>query len=293
MKVFVTGATGYIGGAVSRALVASGHEVTGLVRAESKSKVPEGVRVVEGGLGDLLGMLGEVETHDVFVHAAQSHSPDMVDLDEAAVEAFTRFRDGDRYLAYTSGVWVLGSTGSRVDDEATPPDPIAMVAWRPGHEKRVIAASRDGFATAVIRPGCVYGHGQSLLADWFSAAEKNEPVNVVGEGNNKWSLIHLDDLAAFYLTAIEKRENGILHAVDDSRNTLNEMAEAVIKAKGSSSGIDHVPGDVATEKMGPFAEALMIDQQVSSLDSRQRLGWEPKRDFMGSVEEQWGEWGEK
>jgi nucleoside-diphosphate-sugar epimerase len=290
MKVFITGVTGYIGSAVAKALLAKGHEVTALVRSTSMSDVPKAIRVVEGGLDTILDLLDEVEKHDAFVHTAQSPTPDMVQLDENAVEAFTRFREGGRTFVYTSGVWVLGSSGSRVDDEATPPDPIDMVKWRAGHEERVRDAARSDFSTAVIRPGCVYGHHQSLLGDVFVAADKSAPVQIVGDGNNKWALCHVDDVATQYVAVVEQKASGIFHAVDDSTCTLNEMAAAIIKSRGSDSEIEHVPPDVARKAMGSFTDALLIDQQVRSLDSRARLGWQPTRDFLGSVYEQWKEW---
>jgi len=290
MKVFITGVTGYIGGAVAKALLDRGHQVTALVRSASVAKVPREIHVVEGGLDSVLDHLDEIESCEALVHTAQSQTPDMVQFDENAVEAFTRFRDGGRIFAYTSGVWVLGNTGARVDDEATPPDPLPMVAWRPAHERRVLDASRDGFSTAVIRPGCVYGRQQSLFGDVFAAAEKGDPVQIVGDGNNRWALCHLDDVATQYVAIIEKKANGIFHSVDDSTCTLNEMAAAIIKAKGSRSKIEHVPPDTARKAMGPFVDALLIDQQVRSLDSRARLGWQPTRDFLGSVADQWKEW---
>lgn len=290
MKVFITGVTGYIGSAVAKALLARGHQVTALARGTSLSKIPKEIHAVEGGLDTILDHLDEIEKHEAYVHIAQSRTPDMVQLDENAVEAFTRFREGHRAFVYTSGVWALGNTGTLVADEATPPDPIPVVAWRPSHERRALDASRPGFSTAVIRPGCVYGGRQSLLGDWFVEADKGDPIQIVGEGNNRWALVHIDDLAAQYVALVEQKANGIFHAIDDSRCTLNEMADAIIKEKGSASKVEHVPADIAKKAMGPFADALLIDQQVRSLDTRARLGWKPTRNFMSSVAAQWEEW---
>jgi len=290
MRVFITGVTGYIGSAVANALLDRGHEVTALVRGPSVGKVRREIHAVEGGLDSILDHLDEIEKCDAYVHTAQSQSPDKVQLDENAVEAFTRFRDGGRVFVYTSGVWVLGNTGDRVDDESTPPDPLPLVEWRAKHERRVLDASRDGFATAVIRPGCVYGRKQSLLGDAFASAEKGDPVQLVGEGNNHWAMCHIDDVAAQYVAVVEQKASGIFHAIDDSRCSLNEAAAAIISAKRSKSAIEHVPAEVARKAMGPFTDALIIDQRINSLDSRARLGWRPTRDFLGSVDEQWKEW---
>lgn len=293
MKIFITGATGYVGSAVAFDLRAHGHDVSALVRRgrDTTALRSAGVNVIEGDLGSILDKLAEIEDNEIYVHAAQSQDADKVMNDENAVEALTRFRDGGRYFIYTSGVWVLGSAGPAVDDEAMPPEPIELVKWRPGHERIVLDAARDGFATAVIRPGCVYGGSQSMLRPWFEAARDGRPLEIVGDGKNHWALVDLRDLVDCYRLAIEQRASGILHAVDDSRVTLREMADAIIKGKSSSSSITTIAPDAARAAMGGFADALMLDQNVSSAWTRQHLGWSPRREFLSSVGEQWEEFG--
>jgi nucleoside-diphosphate-sugar epimerase len=291
MKIFITGATGYIGSAVALDLRAHGHEVSALVRRgrDTSALRNAGVKIVECDLGSILDKLAEIEDHEVFVHTAQSMDANKVLNDENAIEALTRFRDGGRYFIYTSGVWVLGNAGPAVDDEAMPPEPIELVAWRPKHERFVIEASREGFATAVIRPGCVYGRGQSMLRPWFEAARDGKPLEIVGDGTNHWALVDLGDLVDCYRLAIEQRASGILHAVDDSRPTLRQMAEAIVASKKSGSTITTIAPEAARAAMGGFADALMLDQHVSSAWTRLHLGWSPKREFLSSVGEQWRE----
>jgi len=247
------------------------------------------VKLVEGGLETILDILPVIEDHEVYVHVAQSNDAEKIQNDENAIEALTRFRDGGRYFIYTSGVWVLGNAGPAVDDESMPPNPLELVAWRPKHEHFVLEASRDEFPTAVIRPGCVYGRSQSLLRPWFEAARDRRPVEIIGDGANRWAMVGLTDLVACYRLAIEQRATGILHAVDDTRATLREVANAIIRAKGSASSITTVPPDDARQAMGAFADALMADQNVSSAWTRQHLGWSPTREFMSSVADQWKE----
>ncbi|MBI2214435.1 MAG: NAD-dependent epimerase/dehydratase family protein [Acidobacteria bacterium] len=291
MKIFITGATGYIGSAVALGLRADGHDVTALARPgrDTSTLRNAGVKFVEGDLESILDRLAVIREHDVYVHAAQSMDANKIQNDENAVEALTRFRDGNRYFIYTSGVWVLGNAGPAVDDEAMPPDPIELVAWRPRHERVVLEAGREGFDTAVIRPGCVYGQSQSLLRPWFEAAREGKPLEIVGSGKNRWAMVGLSDLVDCYRRAIEQRATGILHAVDDSRATLREMADAIVATRRSSSSITAVAPDAARATMGPFADALLLDQNVSSAWTRQHLGWSPKREFMSSIEEQWRE----
>lgn len=219
--------------------------------------------------GDSLASLGD---YDAYVHTAFSMT-DPVAFDRSVVDAFTA---KDAFVVYTSGVWVLGNTGDRGADESSPVHPLPLVGWRPAHEQLVLASGRN----AVIRPGCVYGGKQSMLAGWFANADSGKPIEIAGDGENHWALVDLHDLADCYVKVIEQRAPGIFHAVDDTTATLDECARAV----APNGGITHVPAE------GFMADALLIDQHVSSVRTRDHLGWQPKRDFVSSVSEQWDEW---
>jgi nucleoside-diphosphate-sugar epimerase len=274
MPVFLTGATGYLGGAVALALRDRGHEVAALVRPESDDKHlrERGVMIVAGDLGSLPRLSKTLAAYDVLVHAAFS-SKDPVEQDRIAVETLASQKG---FFIFTSGVWVLGNSNGKVLDESTPVNPLPLVAWRPSHEKMALANGRG----AVLRPGCVYGGKQSLLAGWFAAADQQRPLQIVGDGNNRWAMVNLHDLADCYVQVIEQRIAGVFHAVDDTRATLNECARAV----APSGRIEHVPGE------DPLAQALTADQIVSSEATRRKLGWTPRRTFVNSIEEQWQEW---
>ena len=275
MRVFITGATGYIGGAVAAALRIRGHEVAALVRpdADSRRLRDLGVFLLTGDLQSLPDLREQLEPYDSFVHAAQSGT-ETAAADRAAVDTFTSLPG---HFVYTSGVWVLGNTHDA--DEASPVNPLSIVAWRPPHEELVL-----GSGGAVVRPGCVYGGRQSLFAAWFAAAEQGAPIKITGDGNNRWALVDLHDLSDLYVRAVEQRARKVLHAIDDSRSTLNECAAAL------SSNIEHIPLDVARAKLGGLADALALDQIIDSGETRTKLGWEPKRTFLTSIEEQWREW---
>ena len=279
MRVFLTGATGYIGSALAAALRGRGHDVGALVRPESDSHRlrDAGVVVLAGDMASLPTLSDALAGYDVFVHAAQSNTPADAELVPQALATFAAQKG---FLIYTSGVWILGNT-TGVADESTPVNPIALVAWRPAAERQTLDAGG-----AVIRPGCVYGGKQSLCKGWFAAAAQKQPIRIVGDGENHWPWINLHDLVDLYVRAVEQRLPGIFHAVDDTHATLNACAEAI----ASGGTIEHVPADMARASMGPFVDALVIDQHVSSAATRQKLGWIPKRDLLGSVDEQWTEW---
>lgn len=272
MRVFLTGATGYIGGAVAKLLRERGHEVTALVRPDSETGHlrDAGVVLVAGDLQSLPQLTETIAPHDVAINAAQPNG-DPSGAMKTAVEVFT---SQPPHFLFTSGVW---SFSSQKADESTPPNPLAISAWRVPLEQQALANGR----AAVIRPGCVYGGKQALLAGFFTAAEQNKPLTIVGEGENHWSMINLHDLADLYVRAAEQRATGIFHGIDDTRATLNEVARTI----APDARIEHVPSDNS-----PFAQALTVDQDISSAATRRTLGWQPKREFTSSIEEQWREW---
>ena len=275
MNIFLTGATGYIGSAVATALRNANHEVAALARPDADTKFLReiGVVLIGGDLEALPSLHDQLAGYDAFIHMAQSRQ-DTVAADRAAVDTFLSLRG---YFVYTSGVWVLGNTKSA--DETTPVNPLPIVAWRPAHEELVLAAGG-----AVIRPGCVYGGKQSLCADWFAAADQNRATQLVGDGTNRWAMVNVHDLADLYVRIVEQKAKGILHGIDDTRETLDECVRAV------GAKAEHIPLEAARGSMGPFADALAVDQTITSAKTREQTGWKPTRTFTSSVEEQWREW---
>ena len=273
MRVFLTGATGYLGNAVALALRKRRHDVDALVRpdSEARSLRDAGVVLIAGGL-EMLPSLS-FDEYDSVVHAAISNH-NTAGLDKLAIDAFTGSR---RPFLYTSGVWVLGNTTNA--DESANVNPLPRVAWRAAHEQQVL-----GSGGAALRPGCVYGGKQSMFAEWFECVEQGKPIPIVGDGKNRWSLVDLRDMADCYVRAIEQNATGILHATDDTHVSLNDCARALSK----EAKIEHLAVD--RKKLGSFADALLVDQVISSEATRRKLGWKPKRTFTTSIDEQWREW---
>ncbi|HJW96195.1 MAG TPA: NAD-dependent epimerase/dehydratase family protein [Thermoanaerobaculia bacterium] len=271
----MTGATGYIGGAVASELRHHGHEVAALVRPDSEARHLRdlGIVIMAGDLDSLPSLGDTLNGYDAYIHTAFAPQLDRSTIDTLAP------RGG--HFIYTSGVWSFSNTTTA--DENTTPDALPISAWRVEHEKIVLQSS----SRTVIRPGCVYGGKQSLLAGWFAAVDQNQPIEIAGDGSNHWSMIDLHDLANVYVSAVEQRATGILHATDDTNATLTECARALApNAEVRTSSRDEV-----VEKFGDkFAAALLVDQHVSSAITRERLGWTPKRTFTTSIDEQWREW---
>ncbi len=279
MRVFVTGATGYVGSPVARALRRAGHAVWGLTRSAAKAR-----QLAQHEIQPVIGDLANPKSYEeiaarcaVLVHAAFESSADGVGKDEIAVRALLetgRRGAAPKTLIFTSGVWVHGDTGAGMVDETTPLDPIPLVAWRPAHEQRVLQAA--GVRGLVIRPGCVYGGAGGLTGAWFAGASTGQPPQVVGNGRNRWAMVHADDLADAYVRAAESGLAGeVFDVTDRSRATVLEMATAAARAAGYMGEVRSVPLAEARTRMGEFAVALALNQHVDARKAVRLLGWQP------------------
>lgn len=281
MRVFVTGATGFIGSAVAAAFARAGHETYGLTRSESRIARLEAAEIVpvQGSMEEPDVWRSAAERCSVLVHCAVEYSERSWDLHRAALGALRdagRDRAG-RVLLATSGVWVYGDTGDGAVDESSPLDPPTHVAPRPAVDAAVLSWNGGGFRTLVIRPGCVYGGSGSMTGAWFESAARNGAARVVGDGTNRWAMVHRDDLADLYVKAAESGLGGeVVNATDRSRSTVLECAVAASLAAGASGRVEHVPVEQAVAAMGPYATCLALSQHVDSWKAVHRLGWTPR-----------------
>src|SRR5690606_2753364 len=222
LRVFVTGATGYVGSAIVREFVRAGYEVTGMTRWAERADDLEalGARAVVGDLRDPLSYRDVAARYDVLIHVAAEPSTARARLDAAAVDTLlsaARRRAEERaergaedepvpMLIYTSGVWSLGRTGMEPADESRPPDTgFELVAWRAECEQKVLEAAGPDLATAVVRPGIVYGGRGGILAEFFVTAARDGAAAYVGNGENRWSLVYRGDNARLYRLIAESR----------------------------------------------------------------------------------------
>lgn len=279
MKVFITGASGYVGSHVASAFRRAGHEVWGLVRSEAKGQrlSRKEIRFTQGTLQEPGSWLALAESCSVLVHCASDASGgDPWTLDRAVQALLNAADEGPRpkTFLYTSGVWVHGDTGGRLVDETTPLNPLPIVAPRAATEKLVLRA--PGVRGLVIRPGCLYGGRGGMTGGWFAGAEAGD-VQVVGDGKNRWAMVHADDVADAYVRAAESGERGeIFNVTDRSRATVGDMAEAAARAAGHAGAIRFLPAAEASKTMGAFVDALTVDQHVDSRKAVSRLGWQPR-----------------
>ena len=302
MRIFLTGATGYIGGGVLDALVRAGHDVTALVRTNEKAKgvAKRGARPVIGNLAEPDSFADAVEAQDGYIHAAFDYSAaggpsvEQTALQSIIAAAKRPLTVGSaapatRFIIYTSGVWILGKTPEPATEDA-PINPIAMASFRPKHERLVLDAADDRLRTIVVRPGVVYGGGNGMIADLFKSAS-NGLVRVIGDGNNHWPLVYERDLADLY-ARIAARDDaaGIYHANDEGDERVNDIVDSIKPYLPVKPDVRYVPIDEARNKMGAYADALALDQVVRSPRAH-ALGWMPTlRSVAGNAARLLEEW---
>ena len=297
MKVFVTGGTGYIGSAVSLRLKKAGHDVQALVRNKDKASALQGagVKLVQGDLGNPAGYAAAAYGVQAIVHCASDPGPQHVELDRKSIQNARELLHGrvGATFIYTSGVWVLGDTAGAVADESTSTNPAQIAAWRPAHEQLTLELSKEGIRAVVVRPGIVYGGARGgIPASMFGSALKQGAAQMIGEGANHWPLVHVEDLAELYVRLVERAPAGsIFHAADASTHTLREIAEAASRAAGKGGKVSALPLDKARQSMGPFADALALDQKLSSEKARTELDWRPRHeDFVAEAPQLFAQW---
>jgi nucleoside-diphosphate-sugar epimerase len=280
MRIFLTGATGYVGSAVMDALLRSGHEVTALVRDPEKAEQVScrGVHPIIGELSRPASYSAAAESADSIVHTALENSKRAQKVDRQAVEtllaaAGRRAAAGlPACIVYTSGTWVLGAT--RDATEETPVNPVPLVAWLPEHEQLVLAAARDRVRPVVIRPGVVYGGARGIVGDLLKDAA-NGLVRVVGDGKNHWACIYDRDLAELYVRVSTFDDAaGIFHANDEADESVDDIVAAISQHAKMTPDVRRVPIEEARKKMGLIADALALDQIVRCPRAR-ALGWSP------------------
>ena len=276
MRVFLTGGSGYVGSAVLDALLRGGHHVDVLVRnGEAAARVQtRGGHPLLGDLSNRASWRDAAAAADGAIHAAVEYGPRHIELDAGAIDALTSLPSKPaRFLIYTSDIWVLGPAPNPVDETA-PVNPIDIVSWRPAHEQRVLAAAKAGIRALVVRPGIVYGGARGIVGDLLKDAA-NSLVRIVGTGENHWPLIYDRDLGELYARLVATPDaSGVYHATDGGAETVTEIVAALADHAPTQPSFRHVPLDEARKKMGPYADALALDQIVRSPRAR-ALGWSP------------------
>ena len=271
MRVFVTGATGFIGSAVVTELLANGHQVLGLTRSEegAAALVAAGAEPIHGSLQDLDSLRRGASATDGVIHTAFIHDfskfQENCEIDRQAIEAL-----GDA-LAGSNRALVV-STGLPVptEDDVPPPSPFPRVSEETG-----LAQVERGVRAMAIRLPQVHDRDKQGLVSYLIELARGKGVSAyVGTGLNRWPAAHRLDVAPLYRLALEKGSAGArYHAVAEEGVSLREIAEAIgrgLKIPVVAKSPEDAPGHFGW--MSFFAGA---DLKASSALTQQRLGWHP------------------
>ncbi|MGA9510897.1 MAG: SDR family oxidoreductase [Candidatus Sulfotelmatobacter sp.] len=278
MRVFVTGATGFIGTAVVRELIDAGHQVLGLARSDAaaKSLISTGADAHRGSLEDLESLRSGAAAadgviHTAFIHDFSNYGP-AAEVDRRAIETLgSALASSDRPLIVTSGTLLVQRQGSLAKErDAHNPD------FPRKSEEAALALAARGVRASVLRlPPSVHGNGDhGFVPRLISIAREKGVSAFIGDGLNRWPAVHRLDAAHLYRLMLEKSSVGAsYHGVADEGIPTREIAEAI--GRGLNVPVVNKSSEEAADHFGWVARFFGIDGPASSAHTQQQLGWRP------------------
>jgi len=278
MRVFVTGATGFIGTVVVQDLIRAGHQVLGLTRSDAGAEAltSAGAQVHRGDLEDLESLRAGTAMSDGVIHTAFIHDfskfKENSQIDRRAVEAIgLALAASDRPLVVTSGT-LLVKPGHMVTEDMRAPNDSSIPRVS---EQTALALIPKKVRASIVRLPQVHDRDKAGLVTFLIAAAREKGVSAfIGDGRNRWSAVHRLDVPPVYRLALEKAPAGaIYHAVAEEGVPLRDIAEAI--GRGLKIPVVSKSGDDATNHFGFLTTFAGMDGPASSALTQQRLGWRP------------------
>jgi nucleoside-diphosphate-sugar epimerase len=295
MKIFCTGASGYIGGSVAAHLVAGGHRVTGLVRSPDKADAirGRGITPLIGTLDDAATLAQAAREADAVVNAASADHKGAVDALLGALAG-----SGKPFI-HTSGSSIVGtrSCGERSDavfDEDTPFTPSPARTARVALNKQILAYRDNGCRPVIICPSLIYGSGLGVephstqVPLLIELAKKRGNAAHAGPGANIWSNVHIDDLVTLYALAIDKARPGAFYFVENGENSMHEVCIAINRMLGFAGEPSAMSMQEAAAVWGEGTaeDTMASNSRVRAKRARAELAWQAKaRSLIAEIEQ--------
>jgi len=280
MRVFVTGATGFIGTELVKELIEVGHQVRGLTRSDAgvEQLKAVGAEVHRGDLTDLDSLRSGARGMDAVVHLAFSHDFSKFAQNAAdemqAIEALGSALQPGKLLVVTSGVGLTSGEPGQVRTESDPPADSPAIPRKP--EQAAKAVAEKGVHVAIVRLPQVHDTRKQGLVPLLTQMAREKGVSAyVGDGANRWAAAPLKDVAHLYRLVVEKTGPGVTvyNAVQEEGVSAREIAETI--GEGLKVPAVSIPPEKAGEHFGWFAHFAGLDMPASSEWTRKTLGWEP------------------
>ncbi|HEY1468211.1 MAG TPA: SDR family oxidoreductase [Candidatus Acidoferrum sp.] len=281
MRVFVTGATGFIGSTIVRELIDAGHQVLGLARSDAgaNSLAAAGAQVHRGDVKDLESLRSGAAAANAVIHTAFIHDfskfQENCEIDRRAIEALGGALAGsERLLIVTSGTGMSSSGAGRPATEDDPPVSSKVVP-RSATEEAAAALADRGVRVAVVRLPQVHDTvKQGLVSYAIHVAREKGVAAYVGNGLNRWPAAHVRDTAHLYRLALEKGDGGVrYHAVAEEGVRVRDINEAI--GRGLKVPVVSITQEEAAGRFGWLAHFVGWDMPASSTRTREKLGWNP------------------
>jgi nucleoside-diphosphate-sugar epimerase len=280
MRVFLTGATGFIGSAVTKELLDAGHQVLGLARSDegAQALLAAGAEVHRGDIQDLDSLRSGAKQADAVIHTAFIHDfskfQEVCEADGKAIEALgSVLVETNKLLIVSAGAATPG-TGMREPRTEDDPAPFPRVFPRVS-EEAALSFAQQGVRVAVIRLPQVHDTVKQGLVSYAIQVARQKGVSAyIGEGNNRWCAAHISDTARLYRLALEKTsKTSIYHSVAEEGVPLRAIAEAV--GQGLQIPVVSIAPEKAADHFGFLGIFAGMDLPASSAKTRKELGWTP------------------
>lgn len=280
MRIFVTGATGFIGTELVKELIEAGHQVRGLTRSDAGAEQLKaaGAEVHRGDLEDLESLRSGATGMDAVVNLAFNHDFSQFAKSGAdekkAIEALGSALEPGKLLVVTSGTGLAAGEQGHVRVESDPPQTNTAIPRNPEQAGKEVA--ERGVRVAIVRLPQVHDTRKQGLVPYLTQTARDKGVSAyIGDGANRWAAAPLADVAHLYRLVVEKTGEGVTvyHAVQEEGITAREMAETL--GKGLKVPVESIAPEKAGEHFGWLAHFAGLDMPASSAWTRKTLGWEP------------------